>query len=53
MSVTTKMKQIAHDVYWGEENPDHPECPKCGERMNFLGGDRILRYSICWQDCLV
>lgn len=43
MSVTTKMKQIAHDVYWGEENPDHPECPKCGERM----------YSICWQDCLV
>lgn len=49
MSVTTKMKQIAHDVYWGEGNPNHPECPKCGERMNFLGGDQIPIGEAIWK----
>lgn len=29
------LKKQAHDVFWGEGNPDHPSCPNCGSIMNF------------------
>lgn len=34
------LKELAHDVYYGYGDTDHPECPHCHSTMEFHGGDR-------------
>ena len=43
------LRSVAHDVYWCEGNPDSPECPECGKKMKFTGGD--LSYGEGHWDC--
>lgn len=38
MNKKEKMVKIAHDVFWGKGDTDHPSCPECGSTMNFLEG---------------
>ena len=40
MGLAEWMAKLAVDVYYGEGDTDHPDCPTCGGRMNFFGGDR-------------
>ena len=49
MSVAKKMKKIAHDVFWGEGDTDHPICPECGFTMNFFGGDDVPIGNAVWK----
>ena len=35
-------KELAEEVYMCGENADTPECPRCGETMQFHGGDLPL-----------
>ena len=55
------LKKIAHDVFWGQGDSDHPDCPKCGATMSFCGGDDVpvgegywkcmsCGYSFCEDD---
>ena len=39
-SIKKFLKEQAYNVYYGYGNPDHPTCPKCGNVMEFHGGDR-------------
>ena len=41
-SIKKFLKKQASDVFYGEGNPDHPDCPVCGSTMNFHGGDRQM-----------
>ena len=41
MNKKEKMMKIAHDVFWGKGDTDHPSCPECGSTMNFFGGDDV------------
>ena len=43
------LKQQAHDVYWGEGNPDTPICPNCRATMEFHGGS--LSFGDGYWDC--
>lgn len=42
-------KKLATDVFWGEGNTDTPECPRCGETMQFHGGE--LAFGEGYWDC--
>lgn len=43
MAIFTEfLKQLAHDVYYGEGDPDNPPCPECGDTMTFHGGERPI-----------
>lgn len=35
------LRKLANDVYdvCSKRDTDHPKCPQCGKRMNFIGGD--------------
>ena len=41
-SVKKFLKEQAYNVYYGQGNPDHPDCPHCGSTMEFHGGERDL-----------
>lgn len=43
------LKALAEAVYYGEGDTDHPECPECGEKMKFYGGDRA--YGDGYWEC--
>ncbi len=36
-------RNLAYDLEWNYDDPnintDHPECPKCGAKMDFFGRD--------------
>ena len=43
------LKELAEDVYNGIGDCDHPECPECGSKMKFYGGDRA--YGDGYWEC--
>lgn len=53
MNKKEKMMKIAHDVFWGKGDTDHPSCPECGSTMNFFGGDDVPLGDAVWKcpDC--
>ena len=53
MNKKEKMMKIAHDVFWGKGDSDHPSCPECGSTMNFFGGDDVPFGDAVWKcpDC--
>lgn len=42
-------RSFAEAVYYGEGDTDHPDCPRCGDTMEFHGGDRP--YGEGYWDC--
>ena len=50
MKLKEFFKEFAENVYYGEGDTDHPNCPKCSEQMNFTGGD--LEYGDGYWKCL-
>ena len=42
-------KELAVKVYDNEEGADTPECPRCGETMQFHGGDLAIGQG--YWDC--
>lgn len=49
MNKKEKMVKIAHDVFWGKGDTDHPSCPECGSTMNFFGGDDVPFGDAVWK----